>query len=53
MDRIGQTCGAVPPLAKLLRHAKGGLLLNEHIDERGDVVFRGKCAWRANRGPIE
>ena len=27
-------------LAKLLRHAKAGLLLNEHIDEPGDVVFR-------------
>jgi bifunctional non-homologous end joining protein LigD len=30
-------------LAKLLRHAKGGLLLNEHIDEPGDVVFRHAC----------
>jgi bifunctional non-homologous end joining protein LigD len=30
-------------LAKLLGHAKGGLLLNEHIDEPGDVVFRHAC----------
>jgi len=30
-------------LAKLLRHAKGGLLLNEHIDEPGDLVFRHAC----------
>ena len=30
-------------LAKLLRHAKAGLLLNEHIDEPGDVVFRHAC----------
>src|SRR5262245_51755408 len=27
-------------LAKLLRHAKAGLVLNEHINESGDVVFR-------------
>jgi bifunctional non-homologous end joining protein LigD len=30
-------------LAKLLRHAKGGLLLNEHIEEPGDVLFRHAC----------
>jgi len=30
-------------LAKLLRHTKAGLLLNEHIDEPGDVVFRHAC----------
>jgi bifunctional non-homologous end joining protein LigD len=30
-------------LAKLLRHAKSGLLLNEHINEPGDVVFRHAC----------
>jgi bifunctional non-homologous end joining protein LigD len=30
-------------LAKLLRHTKRGLLLNEHIDEPGDVVFRHAC----------
>jgi bifunctional non-homologous end joining protein LigD len=30
-------------LAKLLRHAKAGLLLNEHINEPGDVVFRHAC----------
>jgi bifunctional non-homologous end joining protein LigD len=30
-------------LAKLLRHAKTGLLLNEHIDEPGDIVFRHAC----------
>jgi bifunctional non-homologous end joining protein LigD len=30
-------------LATLLRHAKAGLLLNEHIDEPGDVVFRHAC----------
>jgi ATP-dependent DNA ligase len=30
-------------LARLLRHAKAGLLLNEHIDEPGDVVFRHAC----------
>jgi bifunctional non-homologous end joining protein LigD len=30
-------------LAKILRHAKVGLLLNEHIDEPGDVVFRHAC----------
>src|SRR5262249_60323622 len=30
-------------LAKLLRHAKVGLLLNEHINEPGDVVFRHAC----------
>jgi len=30
-------------LAKLLRHAKAGLLLNEHIDKPGDVVFRHAC----------
>src|SRR5262245_35820738 len=26
-----------------LRHAKAGLLLNEHLDEPGDVVFRPAC----------
>jgi bifunctional non-homologous end joining protein LigD len=26
-----------------LRHAKAGLLLNEHVDEPGDVVFRHAC----------
>jgi bifunctional non-homologous end joining protein LigD len=30
-------------LARLLRHAKAGLLLNEHISELGDVVFRHAC----------
>ena len=30
-------------LAKLLRDAKAGLLLNEHIDEPGDIVFRHVC----------
>jgi bifunctional non-homologous end joining protein LigD len=30
-------------LARLLRHTKAGLLLNEHIDEPGDVVFRHAC----------
>jgi bifunctional non-homologous end joining protein LigD len=30
-------------LAKLLRHAKAGLLLNEHINEAGDIVFRHAC----------
>jgi hypothetical protein len=30
-------------LAKLLGHAKAGLLLNEHINEPGDVVFRHAC----------
>jgi bifunctional non-homologous end joining protein LigD len=26
-----------------LRHAKSGLLINEHISEPGDVVFRHAC----------
>jgi hypothetical protein len=30
-------------LAKLMRRAKAGLVLNEHIDEPGDVVFRHAC----------
>ena len=30
-------------LAKLLRRAKPGLQLNEHISEPGDVVFRHAC----------
>src|SRR5262249_10742790 len=30
-------------LAKLIRRAKTGLVLNEHIDEPGDVVFRHAC----------
>jgi ATP-dependent DNA ligase len=30
-------------LAKLLRHAKPGLVLNDHISEPGDVVFRHAC----------
>jgi ATP-dependent DNA ligase len=30
-------------LAKLIRRAKTGLVLNEHIDEPGDVVFRHDC----------
>jgi bifunctional non-homologous end joining protein LigD len=30
-------------LAKLIRRAKTGLALNEHIDEPGDVVFRHAC----------
>jgi bifunctional non-homologous end joining protein LigD len=30
-------------LAKLIRRAKAGLVLNEHIDEPGDVVFRHAC----------
>jgi bifunctional non-homologous end joining protein LigD len=31
-------------LAKLIRRAKTGLVLNEHIDEPGDIVFRHACA---------
>jgi bifunctional non-homologous end joining protein LigD len=30
-------------LAKLIRRAKAGLVLNEHIDEPGDVVFHHAC----------
>ena len=30
-------------LAKLLQHTKAGLLVNEHIHEPGDVVFRHAC----------
>jgi bifunctional non-homologous end joining protein LigD len=30
-------------LAKLIQRAKAGLVLNEHIDEPGDVVFRHAC----------
>jgi bifunctional non-homologous end joining protein LigD len=30
-------------LARLLRHGKAGLVLNEHMDEPGDVVFRHAC----------
>jgi ATP-dependent DNA ligase len=30
-------------LAKLIRRAKTGLVLNEHINEPGDVVFRHAC----------
>jgi ATP-dependent DNA ligase len=30
-------------LAKLIRRAKTGLVLNEHIDEPGEVVFRHAC----------
>jgi ATP-dependent DNA ligase len=30
-------------LAKLTRRAKAGLVLNEHIAERGDIVFRHAC----------
>jgi hypothetical protein len=30
-------------LAKLLRRAKPGLQLNEHISEPGDIVFRHAC----------
>ena len=30
-------------LATLLRHARCGLQLNEHIAEPGDVVFRHAC----------
>jgi bifunctional non-homologous end joining protein LigD len=30
-------------LAKLIRRAKAGLVLNEHIDKPGDVVFRHAC----------
>ena len=30
-------------LTKLLRHAKSGLQLNEHISEPGDIVFRHAC----------
>jgi bifunctional non-homologous end joining protein LigD len=29
--------------AKLIRRAKTGLVLNEHIDKPGDVVFRHAC----------
>jgi len=35
--------GRKAALAKLLRHAKAGLLVNEHINEPGDVVFRHAC----------
>ena len=31
-------------LTRLLRNAKPGLRLNEHIDEPGDIVFRHACA---------
>jgi ATP-dependent DNA ligase len=37
-------------LAKLLRHTKGGLRLNEHIDEPGDVVFRSRH-WIKSKKP--
>jgi bifunctional non-homologous end joining protein LigD len=30
-------------LAKLLRRAKPGLLINEHVTEPGDVIFRHAC----------
>jgi bifunctional non-homologous end joining protein LigD len=30
-------------LAKLIQQASTGLVLNEHIDEPGDVVFRHAC----------
>ena len=30
-------------LAKLIRRAKTGLVLNEHIDEPGGIVFRHAC----------
>jgi bifunctional non-homologous end joining protein LigD len=30
-------------LAKLIRRPKTGLVLNEHIDEPSDVVFRHAC----------
>jgi bifunctional non-homologous end joining protein LigD len=30
-------------LAKLIRRAKTGLVLNEHIEEPGDMVFRHAC----------
>jgi len=30
-------------LAKLIRRAKTGLVLNEHIDEPADIVFRHAC----------
>jgi bifunctional non-homologous end joining protein LigD len=36
-------------LAKLLRGAKLGLQLNEHLAEPGDVVFRHACPARARR----
>ena len=36
-------------LAKLLRHAKTALLLNEHMDEPGDVVFRHACKMGLGR----
>jgi bifunctional non-homologous end joining protein LigD len=35
------TC--VASLARLLRRARAGLVLNEHLDEPGDVVFRHAC----------
>jgi bifunctional non-homologous end joining protein LigD len=35
--------GRKAALAKLIRRAKTGLVLNEHIDEPGDVVFRHAC----------
>jgi bifunctional non-homologous end joining protein LigD len=37
-------------LAKLLRRAKPGLQLNEHISEPGDIVFRtpASSAWKAS-----
>ena len=30
-------------LPRLMRHGRPGLLLNEHIDQPGDVVFRHAC----------
>ena len=40
-------------LAKLIRRAKTGLVLNDHIDEPGDVVFRHACKLRLERHRIE
>jgi hypothetical protein len=36
-------------LAKLIRRAKAGLVLNGHIDEPGDVVFRHARASSGSR----
>jgi len=40
-------------LAKLIRRAKTGLVLNDHIDEPGDVVFRHACKLGLERHRIE
>ena len=40
-------------LAKLIRRAKTSLVLNEHIDEPGDIVFRHACRLESRRHRIE